>query len=159
MNAKSVTIRDYENKRWFLARQRQSQFKANFNSLPVPPVEVACSTADGVELVADSQQTTDNSKSQIGNQSGDLKKQSQFPGEQMSVTSFQVRDCGDFAAWRLPKYKTNSKPNKHNFETLPGSSAITLPVATWVVERMPCPVGPNRISLCAKYAGNFGSRQ
>jgi hypothetical protein len=50
------------------------------------------------------------SESSSVNQHSDLKKQSQFAGCQMNVTSFQIMDYGAFACLGLGKNKANSKP-------------------------------------------------
>jgi hypothetical protein len=106
MNVKSVITRDYEEKWRLLARQEQTQFKANFNSPPVPPMEMAYTMAHSVKRVADSQQI-DNSKSQIVNQSGDLKKQSQFARGQINAKSALTKVYENRRDWRLPRNKAN----------------------------------------------------
>jgi hypothetical protein len=69
--------------------------KPNFYSPHVPPMEIACTVADSVERVADSQQTIDNRKSQIVNQHSDLKKQSQFAPARTGAKSFVKGDYGN----------------------------------------------------------------
>jgi hypothetical protein len=80
MNVSVLQKKDYDNKwprRAGGNRPKQSQTPA---------------FGDSVQRVADSQQTIDNSKSQIVNQSGDLKKQSQFAAVRISAKSFIRKD-------------------------------------------------------------------